>query len=204
MLALLAPALEPPGAILLDATLGRAGHASALLSEHPGLTLIGVDTDEAAIEASRLVLAPYRNRVTLVHAVYDEIPAILTRLRLPSVHGILFDLGVSSPQLDDPERGFAYSYDAPLDMRMDRTGPLTAADVVNTYSAGQAGPGAARVRGGALRAPDRRRRRPGSLPGPVHLHDAAGRDSSVTRSPRRPGGTAATRPSARSRPCGSR
>jgi 16S rRNA (cytosine1402-N4)-methyltransferase len=137
VLALLAPALEPPGAILLDATLGRAGHASALLSEHPGLTLIGVDTDEAAIEASRLVLAPYRNRVTLVHAVYDEIPAILTRLRLPSVHGILFDLGVSSPQLDDPERGFAYSYDAPLDMRMDRTGPLTAADVVNTYSAAQ-------------------------------------------------------------------
>ena len=137
VLALLAPALEPPGAIMLDATLGRAGHASALLSEHPGLTLIGVDTDEAAIEASRLVLAPYRNRVTLVHAVYDEIPAILTRLRLPSVQGILFDLGVSSPQLDDPERGFAYSYDAPLDMRMDQTGPLTAADVVNTYSAAQ-------------------------------------------------------------------
>ncbi len=137
VLALLAPALEPPGAILLDATLGRAGHASALLSEHPGLTLIGVDTDEAAIEASRLVLAPYRERVTLVHAVYDEIPAIMTRLRLPSVHGILFDLGVSSPQLDDPERGFAYSYDAPLDMRMDQTGPLTAADVVNTYSAAQ-------------------------------------------------------------------
>jgi 16S rRNA (cytosine1402-N4)-methyltransferase len=135
VLALLAPALQPPGAILLDATLGRAGHASALLGEHPGLTLIGVDTDDAAIEASRLLLAPYRERVTLVHAVYDEIPAILARLGQRSVHGILFDLGVSSPQLDDPERGFAYSYDAPLDMRMDRTGPLTAADVVNTYSA---------------------------------------------------------------------
>ena len=135
VLALLAPALAPAGAILLDATLGRAGHASALLSEHPGLMLIGVDTDEAAIEASRLLLAPYRDRVTLVHAVYDEIPAILARLGRPSVHGVLFDLGVSSPQLDDPGRGFAYSYDAPLDMRMDRTGPLTAADVVNTYSA---------------------------------------------------------------------
>src|SRR3984885_6079347 len=135
VLALLAPALQPEGSVLLDATLGRAGHASALLSEHPGLTLIGVDTDEAAIEASRLVLAPYRNRVTLVHAVYDEIPAILARLGQPSVHGILFDLGVSSPQLDDPGRGFAYSYDAPLDMRMDRPAPLTAADVVNTYSA---------------------------------------------------------------------
>jgi len=135
VLALLTPALAPAGAILLDATLGRAGHASALLSEHPGLMLIGVDTDEAAIEASRLLLAPYRDRVTLVHAVYDEIPAILASLGQPSVQGILFDLGVSSPQLDDPARGFAYSYDAPLDMRMDRTGPLTAADVVNTYSA---------------------------------------------------------------------
>ena len=121
--------------------------------------------------------------------VYDEIPAILARLRLPSVHGILFDLGVSSPQLDDPERGFAYSYDAPLDMRMDQTGPLTAADVVNTYPAARL----ARV----LREYGEERfarriadaRRPGALPGPAHLHDAAGRDSSVTRSPRRPGGT---------------
>jgi 16S rRNA (cytosine1402-N4)-methyltransferase len=137
VLALLAPALDPPGAVLLDATLGRAGHASALLGRHPGLALIGVDTDDAAIEASRALLAPYRERVTLVHAVYDEIPAILARLGRPSVHGVLFDLGVSSPQLDDPGRGFAYSQDAPLDMRMDRSGPLTAADVVNTYPAGR-------------------------------------------------------------------
>jgi 16S rRNA (cytosine1402-N4)-methyltransferase len=135
VLALLAPALEPPGAILLDATLGRAGHARALLGQHPGLALIGVDTDDAAIEASRLLLAPFRERVTLVHAVYDEIPAILARLGRPAVHGILFDLGVSSPQLDDPARGFAYSHDAPLDMRMDTSARLTAADVVNTYPA---------------------------------------------------------------------
>ncbi|HTS98436.1 MAG TPA: 16S rRNA (cytosine(1402)-N(4))-methyltransferase RsmH [Streptosporangiaceae bacterium] len=135
VLALLAPALRDPGSVLLDATLGRAGHASALLSQHPGLTLIGVDADDAAIEESRSLLAPYQGRVTLVHARYDAIAEILAALGRPAVQGVLFDLGVSSPQLDDPSRGFAYSYDAPLDMRMDRTGPLTAADVVNTYPA---------------------------------------------------------------------
>jgi 16S rRNA (cytosine1402-N4)-methyltransferase len=135
VLALFAPALEPPGSVLLDATLGRAGHASALLSQHPGLTLIGVDADDAAIEESRQVLAPYGGRVTLVQARYDAIAEILAALGQPSVRGVLFDLGVSSPQLDDPGRGFAYSQDAPLDMRMDRSGPLTAADVVNTYPA---------------------------------------------------------------------
>jgi 16S rRNA (cytosine1402-N4)-methyltransferase len=135
VLALLAPALQAEGSVLLDATLGRAGHASALLSRHPGLTLMGVDADEAAIEESRALLAPYRGRVTLVHARYDAITEILDALGQPSVQGVLFDLGVSSPQLDDPSRGFAYSYDAPLDMRMDRTATLTAADVVNTYPA---------------------------------------------------------------------
>ena len=135
VLALLVPALDRPGAVVLDGTLGRAGHALALLREHPGVSLIGVDTDPAAIEASRARLAAYATRVTLVHAVYDQIPAILARLGLPSVQGVLLDLGVSSPQLDDRDRGFAYSYDAPLDMRMDTGGPLTAADVVNTYSA---------------------------------------------------------------------
>src|ERR1044071_5103135 len=109
VLALLSPALDRPGAVVLDGTLGRAGHALALLREHPGVSLIGGDT--------------------------DQIPAILARLGLPSVQGVLLDLGVSSPQLDDRDRGFAYSYDAPLDMRMDTGGPLTAADVVNTYSA---------------------------------------------------------------------
>jgi 16S rRNA (cytosine1402-N4)-methyltransferase len=135
VLALFAPALQAEGSVLLDATLGRAGHARALLSQHPGLTLIGVDADDAAIEASRQVLARCGGRVTLVHARYDAIGEILAALGRPSVQGVLFDLGVSSPQLDDPSRGFAYSYDAPLDMRMDQTGPLTAADVVNTYPA---------------------------------------------------------------------
>jgi 16S rRNA (cytosine1402-N4)-methyltransferase len=137
VLDLFAPALQPTGAILVDATLGRAGHARALLDAHPGLVLIGVDTDRQAIEESGRLLAPYADRVTLVHAGYDEIPALLAGRGDLRVQGVLFDLGVSSPQLDDPGRGFAYSYDAPLDMRMDQSKPLTAADVVNTYPAGR-------------------------------------------------------------------
>jgi 16S rRNA (cytosine1402-N4)-methyltransferase len=140
--ALLAPALAVPGAVLVDATLGRAGHARALLEACPGLLLIGIDADLAAIEAARELLAPYADRVTLVHARYDEIPAIVAALPVPGsgpaqVMGLLFDLGVSSPQLDDPARGFAYAQDAPLDMRMDRTKELTAADIVNGYPAAE-------------------------------------------------------------------
>ena len=128
--ALLAPALAAEGAVLVDATLGRAGHARALLEAYPGLLLVGIDADVAAIEAAGQLLAPYAERVTLVHARYDEIPAILGST---PVMGLLFDLGVSSPQLDDPARGFAYAHDAPLDMRMDQTAERTAADVVNGY-----------------------------------------------------------------------
>jgi 16S rRNA (cytosine1402-N4)-methyltransferase len=136
--ALLAPALADPGAVLVDATLGRAGHARALLDACPGLLLIGVDADLAAIEAARELLAPYADRVTLVHARYDEIPAIVAATVEPAqVMGLLFDLGVSSPQLDDPARGFAYAQDAPLDMRMDRTKDRTAADIVNGYPAAE-------------------------------------------------------------------
>ena len=135
--ALLTPALADPGAVLVDATLGRAGHARALLDACPGLLLIGIDADLAAIEAARELLAPYADRVTLVHARYDEIPAIVQeRLgRLAKIMGLFFDLGVSSPQLDDPARGFSYAQDAPLDMRMDRTKDRTAADIVNGYPA---------------------------------------------------------------------
>jgi len=130
---LLAPALGTESAVLVDATLGRAGHTKALLGDHPGLTVIGIDADQAAIEESRRMLAGDLSRVSLVQAVYDQIPAILADLGWPSVQGVLFDLGVSSPQLDDPRRGFSYAKDAPLDMRMDRSGQLTAAEVVNTY-----------------------------------------------------------------------
>jgi 16S rRNA (cytosine1402-N4)-methyltransferase len=135
VLALLAPALEPPGAVLVDATLGRAGHARALLDAHPGLMLIGLDTDAAAIEESGRLLAGYAGRVTVTRAVYDQVSAVLSSHGLSSVQGFLFDLGVSSPQLDERDRGFAYSYDAPLDMRMDRSQSLTAAEVLNTYPA---------------------------------------------------------------------
>jgi len=135
--ALLSPALAAEGAVLVDATLGRAGHALALLQACPGMFLVGIDADVAAIQAASELLAPYAARVTLVHARYDEISAILAAVRRPpgpvQVMGLLFDLGVSSPQLDDPGRGFAYAQDAPLDMRMDQTAERTAADIVNGY-----------------------------------------------------------------------
>ncbi|MGO8959800.1 MAG: 16S rRNA (cytosine(1402)-N(4))-methyltransferase RsmH [Streptosporangiaceae bacterium] len=132
---LLAPALDSPDAVLVDATLGRAGHAAALLAAHPGLTLIGIDTDGTAIAESGQVLAGFTDRVTLVQAGYDELPQILADAGLSAVQGVLFDLGVSSPQLDNPSRGFSYSQDAPLDMRMNQAAGLTAADVLNSYPA---------------------------------------------------------------------
>jgi 16S rRNA (cytosine1402-N4)-methyltransferase len=135
VLELLAPALDPPGAVLVDATLGRAGHAGALLAAHPGLSLIGIDTDATAIVESRRLLAEFAARISLVQAVYDELPQILAAAGRDAVQGVLFDLGVSSPQLDEPSRGFSYAQDAPLDMRMNQAGALTAADVLNTYPA---------------------------------------------------------------------
>lgn len=139
VMALLGPALADPGAVLVDATLGRAGHAEGLLARHsPHLRLIGIDRDATALERSKERLAPYGERVVLLHARFDhallhDVPEVLKSLGRERVQGVLFDLGVSSPQLDEAERGFAYSYDAPLDMRMDRTQDLTAADVVNSY-----------------------------------------------------------------------
>jgi 16S rRNA (cytosine1402-N4)-methyltransferase len=135
VLALLAPALEAKPAILVDATLGLGGHANALLDAHPQLTLVGLDRDPNALELSRARLAPYADRIHLVHAVYDEMPRALSELGLSAVDGILFDLGVSSMQLDEAGRGFAYAKDAPLDMRMDQTQGITAADILNTYEA---------------------------------------------------------------------
>jgi 16S rRNA (cytosine1402-N4)-methyltransferase len=135
VLELLAPALSRESAVLVDATVGLGGHADALLSAHPTLTLVGLDRDPNALARSGERLARHGDRVHLVHAVYDEMREVLTRLGFDRVDGVLMDLGVSSMQLDVAERGFAYSQDAPLDMRMDPTAELTAAEVLNTYSA---------------------------------------------------------------------
>jgi len=135
VVALVAPVLQRPGSVLVDATLGLGGHAEAVLTRCPGAHVIGIDRDNAALELSRQRLAGFGERVTLVHAVYDEIGEVLADLGLAHVDGVLFDLGVSSMQLDLRERGFSYAEDAPLDMRMDETGGATAADVLNTYSA---------------------------------------------------------------------
>ena len=136
---LLGPALATEGAVLVDCTLGLAGHSLALLDAHPGLRLIGLDRDpDARAEAARRIAAAgHTDRVTLVPAVFDELADVLADLGVDEVQGVLFDLGVSSLQLDRPSRGFSYSTDAPLDMRMDPSTPLTAAEVVNTYSHGQ-------------------------------------------------------------------
>ncbi|MDT3400026.1 16S rRNA (cytosine(1402)-N(4))-methyltransferase RsmH [Streptomyces sp. B1866] len=132
----LAPALLEPGAVVADCTLGLGGHSEALLRAFPEVRLVGLDRDPEALALARERLAPYGDRATLVRAVYDELPAVLGRLGIPRVRGVLFDLGVSSLQLDEPERGFAYARDAPLDMRMDPTAGLSAADVLNTYPPG--------------------------------------------------------------------
>ena len=123
-------------AVLIDCTLGLGGHSEALLTRYPKARLIGLDRDPEALKRSRERLAAFGDRFEAVHAVYDELPDVLADRGIKHVHGVLFDLGVSSMQLDMRERGFAYAYDAPLDMRMDQTAALTAFEVVNTYSAG--------------------------------------------------------------------
>ena len=137
VLELFQPALDTNDAILVDTTLGLGGHADALLTAHPALTLVGLDRDPEALARSRERLAPHGDRVHLVHAVYDELPDVLTQLGMGPVAGVLMDLGVSSMQLDVASRGFAYAQDAPLDMRMDQTASLTAAEVLNTYPPGE-------------------------------------------------------------------
>lgn len=131
---LLAPALQTPGAVLVDATLGMGGHSAALLAACPGARLIGLDRDRQALALAGERLAAHRDRIELVHAVYDELPEVLDGLGVPAVQAILFDLGVSSLQLDEAERGFAYAQDAPLDMRMDQGEGRTAGDLLAEYS----------------------------------------------------------------------
>ncbi|NYG56238.1 16S rRNA (cytosine(1402)-N(4))-methyltransferase RsmH [Nocardioides perillae] len=143
VVALLAPALRGDGAappVLVDCTLGLGGHTEAVLRAVPGCRVVGVDRDPQALALAAERLAPHGDRFTGVHAVYDELPQVLDDLglgRSGGVGAVLFDLGVSSMQLDVAERGFAYREDAPLDMRMDGTAGRTAADVLNTYDAAE-------------------------------------------------------------------
>lgn len=130
---LLAPAISRPQAVVIDGTLGMGGHSEAMLERFPDLTLIGIDRDLMAHQLAGERLQRFGDRFIPVHAVYDEIPRAMAEAGVTGVDGVLFDLGVSSMQLDERERGFAYSYDAPLDMRMDGTEELTAATVVNEY-----------------------------------------------------------------------
>lgn len=137
ILALFEPAVAGRDAVLVDATLGLGGHSAALLSRHADLTLVGLDRDPEALRLAGERLAPHADRVHLVRAVFDALPDVLADLDLGPVQGVLFDLGVSSMQLDQPARGFSYARDAPLDMRMDPTTGPSAADVLNTYAPGE-------------------------------------------------------------------
>lgn len=135
---LLTPAIESAitlrgSAIVIDATLGLGGHTRALLEKFAELKVIGFDRDLSAIAIARENVAPYQDRLTIIHAVYDQIEEVLADLSIEFIDGALFDLGVSSMQLDEAERGFAYSQEAPLDMRMDQSQGLTARDVLYTY-----------------------------------------------------------------------
>ena len=126
----------PPG-LVVDATVGGGGHAAALLEAHDHITLLGLDRDEDAVAAARARLARFGARAEVHHARYDEMSRVVTTQGAQEVTGVLFDLGVSSPQLDRAERGFSFRNDGPLDMRMDRRSKRSAADVVNGYSASE-------------------------------------------------------------------
>jgi 16S rRNA (cytosine1402-N4)-methyltransferase len=133
-LEILGEAVAGANAILVDCTLGLGGHTEAFLEKFPNLTVVGIDRDQNALDLAGKRLARFGDRVKFAHATYDQILSVLADLNIESVQGVLLDLGVSSMQLDEAERGFAYSFDAPLDMRMDETEDLTAAVILNTYS----------------------------------------------------------------------
>ena len=132
---LLTPSIQATqNPVVVDATLGLGGHSEALLEKFPQLTLIGIDRDPEALALATARLSKYAGRFLPVHAVYDEILEVITSLGFKKVNGILFDLGISSMQVDESERGFSYSIEAPLDMRMDRSQGQSAADLVNNAS----------------------------------------------------------------------
>ena len=135
---LLTPAINKSDTpVVVDATLGLGGHSEALLESNPNLVLIGIDRDLDAIVKAKNRLAKFENRVKLNHAIFDEISEVVNSFGFEKVDGILFDLGVSSMQLDQSDRGFSYSQDAPLDMRMDRSTGITASEIINTYAPGE-------------------------------------------------------------------
>ncbi|HOF62679.1 MAG TPA: 16S rRNA (cytosine(1402)-N(4))-methyltransferase RsmH [Dermatophilaceae bacterium] len=135
ILELLAPACERSGAVVVDGTLGMGGHAEGILEAFPDARLIGIDRDREALTLAGERLAAFSSRVHLAHAIYDVLPQVLQEAGESRIDAAIFDLGVSSLHLDEPDRGFAYRLDAPLDMRMDQSTGLTAADVLNTYEA---------------------------------------------------------------------
>lgn len=137
-IALLSPAIKSSAnPVVVDATLGMGGHTRALLLKFPKLKIIALDRDLSAIEIAKTNLSDVIDRIVIVHAVYDELALVLAKLEIKEVDGILFDLGVSSMQLDQADRGFAYSQDAPLDMRMDQSSGPTALEILNTYTYGE-------------------------------------------------------------------
>lgn len=123
--------------VIVDATLGLGGHTEALLNTFPTLTVIGIDRDAIAIARATERLAQFGERFKSTHAVFDEISSVVANFGFSQINGALFDLGVSSMQLDEAERGFSYSQDAPLDMRMDTSCGITAAEILNTYEPGK-------------------------------------------------------------------
>ncbi len=133
VLDLIEPTVIGDSPVIVDGTLGLGGHTEAMLQRFPTVKVIGIDRDPAAIERAQQRLAPFGDRIALVHAVYDEIADVVADQGLTAVNAVLFDLGVSSMQLDMADRGFAYSQEAPLDMRMNSEDSLTAAEVLNTY-----------------------------------------------------------------------
>jgi 16S rRNA (cytosine1402-N4)-methyltransferase len=130
----LAPALTSPDSVVIDGTLGLGGHTEAILERFPNVTVVGVDRDTSALELASARLERFGARFVPVHTTYDNITAALSTIDQKVAHGILLDLGVSSMQIDDADRGFAYSVDAPLDMRMDTTTDVTAAEILREYS----------------------------------------------------------------------
>lgn len=137
ILELLAPALQEPGSVMVDATVGMGGHSELVLEQCPGARVVGIDRDREALSLAGERLARFGDRFMPVHAVFDRLPQVLEELGLSaraSLSALLLDLGVSSLQIDEQERGFAYRHDAPLDMRMDQSAGITAAEVLNTYA----------------------------------------------------------------------